>query len=204
MDTNKQFNDPNGSSTFHLYYDVRTKGHFEQNWRELYPPFYTPYNGGAFISSGCPAQSNKVYTVITYSAYVQPYYSYPQATYPPNAQVDFQVSAMLGHDSQIFVNDHITVQPIGHDEPAIAYDIQSDWSSIQTLNISNSSLSTSTPQNPTGSTPFSIPVQTQPSTPANTPSSTSIPEFSWLSILPLFVSVFFVAVIVRHQKTKST
>ena len=198
---NKQFNDPNGSSTFHLYYDVRTKGHFEQNWQDLYAPFYSAYDGGAFIPNGSPSQSNKVYTVITYSAYFPPYYSYPQATYPPNAQVDFQVSAMLGHDSQIFVNDHpLAPYPIGHEEPAIAYDIQSDWSSTQTLTITNNSLSTSTPRNPTVSTPFSLPVQTQTSTPTPTP----VPEFSWLTILPLFALAFFVAVVLRHQESAKT
>jgi hypothetical protein len=195
---NKQFNDPNGSSTFHLYYDVRTKGHFEQNWRDLYAPFYSTYDSKAFIPNGSPSQSNKVYTVITYSAYFPPYYSYPQVSYPPNAQVDFQVSALLGHDSEIFVNDHpLAPYPIGHEEPATAYDIQSDWGATQTLTISNSSLSSSTPQNPTVSTPFSIPVQTQ----TFTPTPTTVPELSWVAIFPMFLVMFAVALLVKHRKT---
>lgn len=213
---NRQFNYPNdGSNKFHLYYDVRTKGYFEQSWRELYSPFHGLHSGnysdsGTFIT--CPAQSSNVYTIITYSAYSPPYYSYPQETYPPNAQVDFQVSAVLGHDSTIFYDDHPLAYPmlIGHQEPAIAYDIQSDWSNTQTITISNSSLSTATPQNPVVSTSFSIPipVNLQNSTPTSTSSLTptqtptpTVPEFPVLVILPFFVSVLFVAVYFKHRRT---
>ncbi len=211
---NKQFNYPNDGSntTFHLYYDVKTKGHFEQKWMELYSPFhglhYEDLSSGTFIS--CPSQSNYVFTVITYSAYTPPYYSYPQAFYPPNATVDFQVSAILGHDSQIFVNDHPTLpMPIGHAEPAITYDIQSDWSGTQTITISDSALSTSTPQNQAVSTSFSIPISVTPqnSTPTTTPTSTptktptpTVPEFPIMAILPFFVSVLLIAVYLKHRR----
>ncbi len=160
-----------------MYYNVRTKGHFEQSWRELYSPFHGLHSGnssdsGTFILNGCPAQSNNVYTVITYSAYSPPYYAYPQETYPPNAQVDFQISAVLGHDSQIFVNDHpLLPMLIGHEEYAIAFDIQSDWSNTQTITISNSSLTTSYPQNQIITTPFAIPISTIPQNSTPTPTS---------------------------------
>jgi hypothetical protein len=44
----------------------------------------------------------------------------------------------------------------------------------------------------------------QTSQPSNSPSTTptpTVPEFSWLAILPLFLSLLFVAVIFRHRKT---
>jgi hypothetical protein len=207
---NMQFNYLGSSATYHLYYNVRTKGHFEQSWRELYSPFNglhsANYNdNGTFIPNGSPAQSNNVYTVITYSAYTVPYYTYPPVAYPPNAQVDFQISAILGHDSQIFVDDHPLVPMlIGHEEPAISYDIQSDWSNTQTLTISNSSLSISTPQNPIASTQLSkaIPVATQ--NPTATPSPTPIiPEFPTLTAISLLVGALFITMIVRYRKNNS-
>jgi len=211
---NMQFNYPNDSNTYHLYCDVRTKGHFEQNWQELDPPFNGLHSGsysdsGAFIGNSCPAQSNNVYTVITYSAYSSPYYSYPQTTYPPNATVDFQVSAILGHNSQIFIDDHPGIpQLIGHQEPAISYDIQSDWSDTQTITISNSSISTSTPQNPTVSTPFAIPIsiptQTSTSTPTQSPTLTAIPtvpEFpSTILLITLLIATTLLGTVLIKRK----
>jgi hypothetical protein len=213
--SNKQFYYPSdGSTNFHLYYNVRTKGHFEQNWRELYSPFHGLHSGnssdrGAFIPNGRPAQSNNVYTVITYSAYSPPYYAYPQETYPPNAQVDFQISAVLGHDSQIFVNDHpLLPMLVGHEEYAIAFDIQSDWSNTQTITISNSSTITSYPQNPIITTPFSIPISTTPQNSTPTPTSQnpmptptpSVPEFPSQLILPLFAVITLFASLFLKRK----
>jgi predicted benzoate:H+ symporter BenE len=37
------------------------------------------------------------------------------------------------------------------------------------------------------------------SLPSVSPTST-VPEFSWLAILPLFLSIFSVVVVLRHQK----
>jgi hypothetical protein len=45
-----------------------------------------------------------------------------------------------------------------------------------------------------------IPTQSIMPTPAVS-TSPSVPEFSWLAILPLFVSALFVAIILRHRKT---
>jgi hypothetical protein len=58
---------------------------------------------------------------------------------------------------------------------------QSDWSPTQTVTIPASNVST----NPTV-------------TPSPTP---TVPEFSWLAILPLCVSVFLVAVYFKHRRT---
>ena len=80
--TNQQFNYPKNSANYNLYFDVRTKGHFEQAWRDLYGPFEglhtATYNdSGWFIGTGCHVQSGNVYTVAAYSAYYPPYYSSP-------------------------------------------------------------------------------------------------------------------------------
>lgn len=55
---------------------------------------------------------------------------------------------------------------------------------------------TSNPPSPTPS-PIAVPTPTLIQTPASTQ---AIPEISWSVILPLLLSVFFVAVILRHQK----
>ncbi len=55
---------------------------------------------------------------------------------------------------------------------------ESDWSNTQTLNLADGSVSLSTP-NP----------------------SPTVPELSWLIIVPLLLSVFSVAIIVRYRKT---
>jgi hypothetical protein len=59
-----------------LYYNIRIKGHYAQNWTEL-------YGSG---SDDLPAQSNSAYTVLSFSA-----------DYPNGSQVDFQVQAIVGH-----------------------------------------------------------------------------------------------------------
>jgi hypothetical protein len=60
--------------------------------------------------------------------------------------VDFQVQAIIGHDAQVYVNDHpLAPYPIGHYENGIAFDVAGDWSSTQTITIGSSQ--TSTPYN---------------------------------------------------------
>jgi hypothetical protein len=118
-----------------VYYNFRVKGHFEQDWREYYPigNRYSsgdpPYPTSKYLSNGTPRQSNLQNTV----------FSFP-ADYPVNAQLDFQVQAILGHASQVFVDDHpLAPFPIGHYESAVAYDAQSSWSNTQTLTIPETS-----------------------------------------------------------------
>jgi len=54
----------------------------------------------------------------------------------------------------------------------------SDWSNTQTLNLNQMAVVTPNP-------------------------SPSVPEFPWLAIIPLFLSAFAVAVIIRHRKTSN-
>ena len=214
--TNSEFKYPLDSNVYSLFYNVRTKGHFEQDWKELYPLFSglhtgNSYDRGTFIPNACPKQSGNFYTVITYSAYSPPYYTYSSAQYPPDAQVDFQISAVLGHNSTIFYNDHALLPPgmlIGHEEPAIAFDIQGDWSSFQTITISNDSLSTVIPQNPQVTTSFgkAVFVSSQSPTPSptnvvSTPTPTpTVPEFSWQIILPFLFTITVVFVLIRKRR----
>jgi hypothetical protein len=190
---NQQLSYSNGTTTFKPYYDVRTKGHFDQSWRELYAPYIGYHTNNfkyntTFVPTECPAQSNSSYTVISYSARSPPYNSYD--FYPSNAQIDFQVATIIGHNSQMFVSDHPFAPYIGHEAIGVEFDTMSEWSSTQTITISNSSLSTSTPSNPTSTTPTPIPI--------------AVPEFSSLAIqLSLITMVAVAGLLVYFKKRKA-
>jgi hypothetical protein len=185
--TNQPYSYSNGS-TFHIYYDVRIKGHFEQGWLDLYPPYQQALgpNGdyGTFVANNCPIQSNSTYTIISYSA-VNPPQTAPSATYPPNSQVDFRVTAIVGHDSQVWGYAHLGGP--GSYFPAIAFDTMSDWSNTQTITISESQTPTSSPS----------PSPTATSSPATTPTSTPYQEPQQTEqIEPIVSAAIVVAVII--------
>lgn len=94
--------------------------------------------------------------------------------FPADAQIDFQVEALIGYPTN----------------PTIFIGQESGWSNTQTVSLNETvtSLPSILPQI------YSLPLPSPTSTP-------TVPELSWLSILPLLVSVFSVAVIVRHRKT---
>jgi len=79
--------------TAYLQYNIRWKGHFEQDWHEI----YIPTNGFA----GANLESD--YTAISFegeyssSEGLNLYYQGLIATFPSGAQVDFQVKAMIGY-----------------------------------------------------------------------------------------------------------
>ena len=81
---------------------------------------------------------------------------------PDNAQIDFQVDALVGQNSTYWYVMHpLYPQYGGFNEPATAYETDSDWSNTQTITIGEISTS-----------------------PTPTP---AVPEFpSWI-ILPLFI-----------------
>ena len=108
------YNDTDGHEV-NLYYGVSAKGHFEPEWGT--PTAYSESDSAERIP-----QSNSEYTVLSLANY-----------YSPNAQVDYQVEAIVGH----FYTDYY---PPGH---AIAFpytafqvDETSGWSNTQTLTFS--------------------------------------------------------------------
>jgi hypothetical protein len=96
-----------------LYYQVRIKGHFGEDWEY----FYDKYQASDFPH---PLQSNSEYTLLSLPA-----------DYPNDAQVDFQVEAILG-----YYYDELAGRPILplYALRAIAF---SDWSNTQTLTIND-------------------------------------------------------------------
>jgi len=91
---------------FLFYYNIKTKGHYEENWTDLYNP-----------ESGYAPQSNSEYTIL----------SIPANSYPSGGQVDFQVQAMIGFTtSSLPPYTPFTYQFIGE---------TSSWSPTQTVTI---------------------------------------------------------------------
>jgi hypothetical protein len=113
-----------------LYYNVRVKGHYAENWTTLYSPAVVPLN-----------PSNSDYTVLSFPLTLSPplleqgysleFYETTIDSYsavlnglPANSQIDFQVEAMMGYLSRTteFASWHFTGE-------------ESDWSNTQTITI---------------------------------------------------------------------
>jgi hypothetical protein len=92
-----------------LMYQIRTKGHFAQNWTNLY-----------FVEDGFLPASNSNYTTVSYSLGEGHVWGNLQV----NAQVDFQVEAMIGyvHRTVGFMSWFFTGESSG-------------WSNTQTITI---------------------------------------------------------------------
>jgi hypothetical protein len=193
---NRPFSSSLNEDKYHLFYNISTKIHSESNWSELYPPerYYndaTNFNSTALNLARTPTASTSEYTTISFHDY---YPSYPPNTeigfsppfhFPPGTQLDLEVRAIIGVDSQVYIADHPTAPRFGGDyEPAIVVDVASDWSNTQTITIAERSTSTSPTPNPT-------------------PTPT-IPEFPILVILPLFLSLISSALILGHRKNHKT
>jgi hypothetical protein len=107
-----------------LFYNVREKGYYAENWTDLYNP------EGGFVP-----QSNSGYTVISFSL------GSFNGLSSSGGKVDFQVQAMIGFTtSSLPPYNPFTYQFVGK---------TSDWSSTLAVTIPASSTSTSTSPTPT-------------------------------------------------------
>jgi len=135
---------PTGNWTAGLQYNIRWKGHFEQDWHEIYRP------ADGFAGGDIEGE----YLVVSYegeyssSEGLKLYYQGLIATFPPGAQVDFQVKAMIGYVHR----DPLALGWIFTGE-------ESDWSNTQTLTIGKSQTPTPSPAN--SPTPSPQPASTE-------------------------------------------
>ncbi len=142
-----------------LMYQIRTKGHFAKNWTNLY-----------FVEDGLLPASNSEYTTVSYSLGEGSIWGNLQT----NAQVDFQLEAMIGYISRVY-NPNATIQIEMY--PWQFTGQTSGWSNIQTINLVDGSVSIS-------------------SSPTATPTPTlTVPEFPTLIILPLFIIVILLSIV---------
>jgi hypothetical protein len=104
---------------------------------------------------------------------------------PANGQIDIQVEALEGYTSETSYDAHIMFVYAGF----TFYGQESGWSNTQTVSIGETSASASP-----------SPAPTLNPTSTSTPTLT-VPEFSWLAVLPLFAAMLFVAIKLRHRKS---
>lgn len=189
--TNQHYVGSVNGSTCQIFYDIRIKAHSAQDWQwnDLHPigtyyeKEFTSYlqEHLASIREDTPVQSNAEYTVV-HLTYFNPSLAGTGISFPinTNSTIDIQVKAYVGHSTQGWVAYQLQSPVLGGQFTNVtALDTSSDWSSTKTIEISYDSNSTS---------------------PMTSPSPT-VPELSWLIILPLLLSVLSVALIVRHRKT---
>jgi hypothetical protein len=173
-----------------LYYNVRVKGHFAQEWawKELYSPYEPIRNGELGAHKQGPIQSGSEYTVISCSA-----------DYPSDGRVDFQVQAMAGFYTEWWPFTGV---------PGMAWRFTgqlSDWSNMQTISMSNGEVLVSTSPNPTTS-PAIDPSQEPTTTPdeadvqsAVTQSGIGWTEISLFATLGVIVALLIVIALVRRK-----
>jgi len=196
-------------SNYQIYYNVRVKPHFADNWTEIYPiqNMTSSYDGDGtfsyalYINRDSPTQSSSSYTNITFpvvptelyqaSGYdIQRYYSGTEGqegthwaflrAIPDGGQVDFQVQALVGHASQMWVIQHPLFPTYGgYSALAVAYDGASSWSNTQTVTID--------------SNPSSVPSSASPDS-QNPTASSDQSGLNWTEII-LFVVVGIVVVL---------
>jgi hypothetical protein len=113
----------NGNESF-VYFNVRIKGHFEQEWTELFPYY-----------SDSPVQSNSDYTVI----------SLPN-NYRNGDQIDIQVQAATGYKIVTLIG-HPPI-PNVYTRSVDFQHTSSDWSNTHTITIKEIPTSPEPPSTP--------------------------------------------------------
>jgi hypothetical protein len=163
--------------TINFYYNIRIKGHFTEDWSELYR-----------ASDGYPTQSDSQYTIISYALgeNTDTILGTKMIKFPAGAQVDFQVETMIGYVSRKYVGDYGIFS-----FPYVFTGETSGWSNTQTLTIP-----TSTPS-PTDSP---APDQTPTPTPDQEPQQTELLQI--ILAVALIMTVIGTGLLVYFKKRK--
>ena len=169
-----------------LYYNVRFKGHYSDEWMTAYSP-YTDY----------PKQSSSTYTVLTFISESDNEYVLGgrMVQFPPEAQVDFQVQALIGYVHRVLQ---------GQEAPWYFTGEESGWTNTQTITIGTSA-PTATPSTPPSATPQETPVPTQSGPQTATVLGLGWGEFAIIVLLSVIAVLLVIAIVyLRKRSTKST
>jgi hypothetical protein len=132
-----------GSSSWlvDFYYNVRVKGHYADDWIALYPPADIPLKPSNSDYTTVSFLITQGYSLEAYNAITDSYDARLNGL-PANAQIDFQVEAMIGYVSRTteFASWHFSGE-------------ESGWSNTQTITIPESQTPTPSP----AATPTSSP-----------------------------------------------
>lgn len=185
-------------STSNYYYNIRFKGHFEEEWHEAYNP---NVNGLLGRDSG----AETVFSLQGEYSSTEGLKLTPQGiyypTFPPNAQIDFQVQAMIGYIH------HADAMPFSAD---VFEGQTSGWSSTQTIAISDNSITTpDISPSPSSITPkpSDSPSQEPTATPDQPDTQTGVLfglDWEQTAIVLLGVVVVLLVVVVVFQRKRGT
>ncbi|MCW4003596.1 MAG: hypothetical protein NWE95_06775 [Candidatus Bathyarchaeota archaeon] len=169
--------------TAYFFYNIRWKGHYEQDWHEIYSPsngFLPRDEGSETVYSNQGEYSSSAGLKLTSRGmYI---------TLPPRAEVDFQVEAMIGYT-------HRVVE--GGMAPWYFFGEKSGWTNTQTLTITETAPTPITSQNPT----------TTPS-PSDSP-SVAQSDLDWMQVTTVVllgviaVLLVFVVLYLRKRSIKT-
>jgi hypothetical protein len=166
-----------GDRTVYLHHEIRWKGHFEKDWHQNYYPL-----DEYFALSLEDARLKTEYSLFSYKGeYSSAGWSGLGPTLPPDAQVDFQVKALIGYVSRYAVPGTSGWAFNGE---------ESDWSNTQAITIGETSASTS---------PSPIPSSTQNTIPTPTP---TVPEFPFIIVIAIIIAVLTLTVSVFKRKIR--
>jgi hypothetical protein len=178
-----------------IWYDVRWKGHFGTYWQDTNRSTYLLASNCGFVQNENDLQlvsPDAPFTILPIgfnnnngTAYTSnndlAHYSFFMNDFSLDGKVDFQVQAFIGY----YTTQQSAPDPMFGRTNTIYFfhGESSGWSNTQTISIPDGKVTTSELTN---------------STVTSTPTA---PELSWLAIVPLLLSIFVVAVVVRHRKT---
>jgi hypothetical protein len=170
-----------------IWYDVQWKGHFGNYWQDTNRSTCLLAWNYVFVQIGNDSQllnPNAPYTIVPIgfsgnNGTAHTHYSFFMNDVS-SGEVDFQVQAFRGYYTRVEdpIVPGVPSSDLG-DTPHhyVLTGISSGWSNIQTISIPDGSVTTST-------------------LPTATP---TVPELSWLVIVPLLFALFCVAVVLRHR-----
>jgi hypothetical protein len=116
------------SSTNMLFYNIRYKNHFEDNWTEAFS--YTHYpseNANDLFVGNLAHQSDSEYTAVTI----------PEKIFLIEGKIDFQAQAMTWHLESLYID--------GRYQMCFTSYVTSEWSSTQTVLIEENQTPTPSP-----------------------------------------------------------
>jgi hypothetical protein len=180
------FTSDSGYYQVNYYYNIRWKGHFAENFTNLFAANYgTGYFPRAAGAETVFSTDGKYYCGL----------NIPDMTdFSPDDRIDLQVEAMIGYvadpgpfESEIFVGE------------------TSGWSNAQTVTVAAGSVATSTSPNPIGEPTSSVAPTTTMSTPTQG-NDDSISHLDWLELgffgLCIVVALLVVIIALLRRKIK--
>jgi len=154
-----------------LYYNVRVKSHFSNNWTELYGRTAVYNNGNISTGTRYYGASDSEVTYISINLNGPDNIIHTSTELAVGNQVDFQVKALIGYQNW---------------ENSTFFGEESSWSSTQTITIGQSDSTT---------TPSTLPSQNSTTTPDQTTGLTSN-DTSQTLLLGIIIGAVFTIVLV--------